>query len=247
MIAAAGVEAAYAVYAGLVASSAAALFLVRTPPRVKAAARITVRAIREGLRFVWRRQVVLGCMTLDMFAVIFGGASALLPVYADKILGVGPSGYGLLTSSLELGALLTSLALTFLPPIRRAGPALLIAVAAYGLATIAFGLSRWFPLSVAFYVLVGVADQISVVMRSTMIQLATPDELRGRVSSVNFIFIGASNQLGAVESGFVAALTSATFAVVSGGIGCLAVVAIVAFALPELRRYSTAQAAPRPT
>ena len=126
------------------------------------------------------------------------------------------------------------------PPIRRAGPALLVAVGAYGLATIAFGLSRSFPLSVMSYVLVGVADQVSVVMRGTAIQLATPDALRGRVSAVNMIFIGASNQLGAAESGFVAALTSATFSVVSGGLGCLLVVAVVAARLPGLRRYRTA-------
>jgi MFS family permease len=124
-----------------------------------------------------------------------------------------------------------------LPPIRRAGRALLVAVVVYGVATIVFGVSKWFPLSVAAYALVGVADQISVVMRGTAIQLSTPDELRGRVSAVNFLFIGASNQLGAVESGFVAALTTAPFAVVSGGIGCLLVVATVAATLPALRAY----------
>ena len=176
-------------------------------------------------------------MTLDMFAVIFGGAAALLPIYANDILGVGAKGFGILSASLEAGALVTSLALVGLPPIHRAGRALLIAVVVYGVATIAFGLSRYFPLSVACYVLVGVADQISVVMRSTAIQLSTPDALRGRVSSVNFIFIGASNQLGAVESGFLAALTTPTFAVVSGGLGVLIVVAVVAWALPALRRY----------
>ena len=124
-------------------------------------------------------------------------------------------------------------------PITRAGPALLVAVALYGIATIAFGLSRWFPLSVVAYAAAGMADQVSVVLRNTAIQLSTPDALRGRVSAVNMIFIGASNQLGAAESGFVAALTSATFSVVSGGLGCLAVVAIVAARLPRLRRYRT--------
>ena len=121
-------------------------------------------------------------MTLDMFAVIFGGATALLPIYATDILHVGARGYGLLSSSLEIGALATSLVLTLLPPIRQAGRALLVAVGVYGVATIVFGLSRWFPLSVAAYMLVGVADQVSVVMRSTAIQLSTPDALRGRVS-----------------------------------------------------------------
>ncbi len=185
-----------------------------------------------------RERVVLACMTLDMFAVIFGGAAALLPVYAQDILHVGPRGYGLLSSSLELGAIGTSAVLTMLPPIRRAGRALVTAVAVYGVATIVFGLSRTFPLSIAAYMLVGVADQVSVVMRSTTIQLSTPDELRGRVSAINMMFINASNQLGAAEAGFLAALTSsAPFAVVSGGIGALGVVAIVAAAVPELRRY----------
>jgi predicted MFS family arabinose efflux permease len=178
-------------------------------------------------------------MTLDMFAVIFGGATALLPIYANQILQVGARGYGVLSASLEAGALLSSLALMLSPPVRHAGRALLIAVGVFGLATIVFGLSRWFPLSIAAYMLAGVADQVSVVMRSTAIQLSTPDELRGRVSSVNFIFIGASNQLGAAESGFLAALTSAPFSVVSGGIGCLIALAIVTAALPELRRYRT--------
>jgi MFS family permease len=198
---------------------------------------VTLQAIREGLTYVRRQQVILGCMTLDMFAVIFGGANALLPIYANDILHVGASGYGLLTSSLEVGALITSLLLIVAPRITQAGRALLIGVAVYGIATVVFGLSRSFPLSVIAYMIVGIGDQVSVVMRATAIQLSTPDELRGRVSSVNMVFIGASNQLGAVESGFVAALTNATFSVVSGGIGCLIVLAIVVATLPKLRRY----------
>ena len=237
VIAAADVASVYAVQAGLIAASLAALALMGTRRRAAAGGVVSLAAIREGLAFVRRNPVVLGCMTLDMFAVIFGGAAALLPIYATEILRVGPRGYGLLTSSLELGALVMSLALTILPPIRRAGVALLAAVSVYGLATIVFGLSRWFPLSVLVYMTVGMADQVSVVMRSTAIQLSTPDALRGRVSSVNMIFIGASNQLGAAESGFVAALTSAPFSVVSGGVASLLVLGIVAAALPELRRY----------
>jgi MFS family permease len=198
---------------------------------------VSVAAIREGLRFVWGHPVILGCMTLDMFAVIFGGATALLPVYANEILAVGARGYGILAASLEAGALLMSLVLMTRAPIRRSGRALLITVMVYGVATIVFGASRWFPLSLVAYMLVGMADQVSVVLRSTIIQLNTPDALRGRVSSVNFIFIGASNQLGAVESGFVAALTSAPFAVISGGLGCLLVVALVAVRMPQLRQY----------
>ena len=240
VIAAAGVGAVYAVYATLLVASLAGLALLRAP-RPAARGRLTIgttlHAIRDGLVFVRRRQVVLGCMVLDMFAVIFGGANALLPIYAEEILHVGPRGYGLLTSSLELGALLTALVLSVRPPIRRGGRALLAAVGAYGAATILFGLSRWFPLSIAAYLLVGIADQVSVVMRSTIVQLSTPDEIRGRVSAVNMLFIGASNQLGAAESGFVAWLTTAPFAVVSGGLGCLVVLAVVAATMPELRRY----------
>jgi len=237
LIAAAGIAAVYAAYVALLCGSLALLALVRAGHGEARRGAATWGAIREGLAFVRSRPVVLGCMVLDMFAVIFGGAAALLPVYATEILRVGPRGYGLLSASLEIGALLTALVLMLRPPIRRTGTALLVAVGVYGLATIAFGLSRWFPLSVAAYMLVGAADQVSVVMRATAIQLSTPDALRGRVSAVSLLFIGASNQLGAAESGFVAALTGAPFAVVSGGLGCLAVLAAVAWRIPELRAY----------
>jgi MFS family permease len=239
VIATAGVAAVYAVQALLIAASLATLWFLRSRRQQAAGTVVSLRAIREGLGFVRRQPVILGCMALDMLAVIFGGAAALLPIYATEILHVGAGGYGLLTSSLEMGALAMALALTVVPPIERAGRALLVAVGVYGVATIVFGLSRSFPLSVLAYMVVGMADQVSVVMRSTAIQLSTPDSLRGRVSGVNMIFIGASNQLGAAESGFVAALTSPTFSVTSGGIACLAVLAVVAAKLPALRRYRT--------
>ena len=237
LIAAAGVGMAYALSALLVTASLAALTRLRSPKPEAARAGIRWQAIREGLGFVWRSEVILGCMALDMFAVIFGGAAALLPIYATDILHVGARGYGTLASSFEVGALVASAVLIARRPITRAGPALLVTVAVYGIATVAFGLSRSFPLSVCAYAAAGMADQVSVVLRNTVIQLAAPDALRGRVSAVNMIFIGASNQLGAAESGFVAALTSATFSVVSGGLGCLVVVAIVAARWPRLRRY----------
>ena len=236
-IAAGGIAASYAAQAALIGGSLVMLGALRTPARTPATTRFDLRAIREGLRFVVRNRVVLGCMSLDLLAVIFGGAAALLPIYAREILHVGERGYGLLASSLELGALVMSVVLVVLPPIERAGRALITAVAAYGVATVAFGLSRWFPLSVLAYMAVGMADQVSVVMRGTIIQLATPDAIRGRVSGVNMIFIGASNQLGAAESGFVAALTTPTFSVVSGGVASVAIVAAVATWLPALRRY----------
>jgi len=227
----------YVVHGGLLLASLGGLALLQPGAWTPGARKADLDAIREGLRFVRQQPVVLGCMLLDMLAVVFGSASALLPVYAEAILGVGPRGYGAFAAALEVGALATSLALSFRPPIRRAGRALLLAVAAYGLATIVFGISRWFPLSLVAYALVGVADQVSVVLRSTAIQLSTPDALRGRVSAVNLLFIGASNQLGAAESGFLAALTSAPFAVVSGGIASLVVVGAMAMLNPALRRY----------
>jgi len=237
LIAASGVGLAYSSVAVLVVAS---ILLVTTlRPREGDAPKraVSVAAIAEGVRFVFHRQPVLGSMTLDMFAVIFGGATALLPIYAKEILDVGAIGYGFLFAAVDAGALLMSVVVIFMPPIQRVGRALLWAVLAFGIATMAFGLSRWFPLSLAALFAVGAADQISVVMRQTTIQLATPDELRGRVTAVNMLFIGTSNQLGQVESGLVAALTNATFAVVSGGAGCLAVLGVVAAKMPELRHY----------
>jgi len=239
VIAAADVGTVYAVDAALVATSLLALAFLRSSGTPVARRTPGLQAVREGLAFVRGHEVVLGCMTLDLLAVVFGGAGALLPIYATEILHVGPKGYGILSSSFEAGALVMSLLLTTLPPITRAGRALLGTVAIYGLATIVFGLSRSFPLSVLAYAAVGMADQVSVVLRSTTIQLSTPDPLRGRVSGVNMLFISASNQVGAAESGFVAALTDATFSVVTGGIACLVVVAIVATRLPALRDYRT--------
>jgi MFS family permease len=239
-IAAAGIAAAYAVYVGLLALAFVSMVALRAGGGAPVKRALSLAAIAEGVRFVWRQPVILGCMSLDMFAVILGGATALLPIYAQEILQVGPRGYGLLTSSFEIGALAMSIVLITRKPVRETGRTLLGAVVVFGVATVVFGFSRAFPLSVAAYMLAGMADQVSVVMRATAVQLSTPDELRGRVSAINFMFIGASNQLGAAESGFVAHLTSPTFAVVSGGIGCLVVAAVVAWKLPELRRYQAA-------
>lgn len=242
VIAQGGVASAYALYAALVTLNWIGLGFVRPIRDGHERRAPSWQAVREGIAFVRRSPVILGCMTLDMFAVILGGATALLPIYATEILAVGPRGYGVLSASMEVGALTSALVMMLRRPVSRAGPALMIAVAVFGVATIVFGLSRAFPLSVAAYMVAGMADQVSVVMRQTAIQLATPDALRGRVSAVNMIAIAASNQLGAVESGFLAAATSPTFAVVSGGVGCLVVLAIVAWRVPELRRYRHAAA-----
>jgi MFS family permease len=230
----------YAAAGALLVVTLCLTLMVRMRSQIRSREPTTVRTLVAGLRFLWTRQVLFAAVAMDLFAVLFGGATALLPIYARDILAVGELGYGVLSASLELGALGMSAALIFLPGFRRAGGALLVAVAVYGVATIVFGLSRWFPLSVLAYMVAGMADAVSVVLRGTAIQLSTPDALRGRVSSVNFIFIGASNQLGAAESGFLASLTSATFSVVTGGVGCLVVVALVAWRMPALRCYRTA-------
>jgi MFS family permease len=249
IIALAGVDFAYAVFVALSLSSITTMALVRYRPSAERRGSVSLAAIAEGLRFVRQRQVLLGSMTLDMFAVIFGGATALLPVYATDILGVGALGYGILYSSLEIGAFAMSLVLLLRPPVVNSGRVLIASVLAYGLFTVLFGLSEIFMLSVALYMAIGAADYVSMVMRQTTIQLATPDELRGRVSSVASVFISASTHLGAVESGFVAALTSASFAVVSGGIGAMGVAALIGWRMPELLNYrisdSVTSAAPR--
>ncbi len=179
----------------------------------------TLQHLLAGLVFVWRHKVLLGATSLDMFAVLLGGATALLPIYARDILHVGPQGLGVLRAAPAVGALLMSLALTRWPLERHVGRRLLMAVAVFGVATVFFGLSHSFWLSVLALAVTGAADNISVVVRITVMQLETPDEMRGRVAAVNGIFIGASNQLGEFESGTVAALWGPEFSVISGGVG----------------------------
>jgi MFS family permease len=190
----------------------------------------------DGLRFIRRRPVIFGAISLDLFSVLLGGAVGLMPVFARDILVVGPGGLGALRAAPSLGALAMSLWLTRFPLSRRVGPIMFGAVAVFGLATIVFGLSRSFPLSLAALTLLGASDMVSVVIRATLIQIDTPDALRGRVSAVNAVFIGTSNQLGDFESGVLAALFGATGAVVFGGIGTLAVVALWLRIFPELAR-----------
>jgi len=193
-------------------------------------------SLLEGARYVWRTRILLAAITLDLFAVLFGGAVALLPVYAKDILHVGPAGLGWLLAAQAIGAVTTTIVLAHLPPFRRAGPALLRAVAIFGAAMIVFGLSRWFVLSLAALAVAGAADGVSVVIRSTLAQLRTPEELRGRVSAVNSLFVGTSNELGYFESGAVASLIGPVASVVAGGIGTLLVVSSVAIGWPEVRR-----------
>jgi MFS family permease len=238
LIAIGGVGAAYTAHVVLVAVAMLSLLPLRVHARGGGGGRLDLSAVREGLAYVFQRPILLGAMTLDMFAVLFGGARALLPVYAVAILHADAVGYGILSGSLEAGTLVMAVLLLMLPIPHRTGRLLLIAVALFGMATVVFGFSAWLPLSVAAYAMVGMADQVSMVMRHTMIQLTTPDVLRGRVTGVSSIFISASNELGALESGLVAAATGAVFAVVSGGLACVLVVALIAWRVPSLRRYS---------
>jgi hypothetical protein len=196
----------------------------------------TLSSLAAGARFVWRTKVLMAAITLDLFAVLLGGATALLPIFARDILQVGPTGLGWLRAAPSIGALLMAITLAYLPPIRKAGPTLLWAVAGFGAATIVFGLSRSFGLSLAMLGLLGALDNVSVVIRGTLLLTHTPDEMRGRVSAVNSVFIGASNELGGFESGLAAALLNPITAVVAGGIGTILVVTVVALLWPEMRR-----------
>lgn len=195
----------------------------------------TLRDALEGIRFIRSQPVILGAISLDLFAVLFGGATALLPVYADTILHVGPIGFGLLRSAPAAGALVSAAILGRTPPRTNVGRTLLIAVAGFGLATLIFGLSHWFWLSVAMLACAGGADMVSVVIRTGLVQLNTPDGMRGRVNAVENVFIGASNELGAFESGMLAAFAGPVAAVVIGGAGSLAIAAAWFGLFPHLR------------
>ncbi len=193
-------------------------------------------SLLAGLRFVAAHKVVLGAVSLDLFAVLLGGATALLPMFAKDILHVGPLGLGLLRGAPALGALAMSVVLTRWPARRRVGPLMLGAVAVYGLATLIFGVSTNFGLSMAALAVTGAADMISVVIRQTLVQLETPDAMRGRVSAVSSLFIGASNQLGEFESGATAALLGPVGSVVLGGVGVLVVAGLWPRLFPALSR-----------
>ena len=208
---------------------------------------MSLRSFATGFRLIFAQRLILGMITLDMFAVFLGGATALLPVYAKDILDSGADGLGLLQAALPLGSVACALFLAHRPPMQKAGRALLWCVAIFGLATMAFGMSRWFWPSFALLFICGAVDNVSVVVRHTSVQLLTPDEKRGRVSAVNSLFIGTSNELGGFESGFVAYLfgaalhhsnaAGAMISVVSGGAGTILVVLAVAWFWPEIRRY----------
>jgi MFS family permease len=208
---------------------------------------VSWRSAVEGLRFVFESPLIRSTMLLDFFATFFSSAVALLPIYAQDILFVGPSGYGWLYAAPAAGAVLMSAGMVFLTArIERRGSVLLWAVAAYGLATVAFGVSRSFWLSFTCLALTGVADTVSMVIRSVVRQLETPDRLRGRTTGINMVFFMGGPQLGELEAGTVAQWLGATFSVVSGGVGCLLVTAWVAATTPQLRAYRTTPIVPSP-
>ncbi|MEA5552458.1 MFS transporter [Anabaena cylindrica UHCC 0172] len=197
---------------------------------------ISLKTLAAGAEFVWNNQLILAAITLDLFAVLLGGAVALLPVFAKDILHVGPVELGYLQAAPSIGALTMAALLIYLPPIRKAGPALLWSVVGFGIVTIIFGLSRWVWLSLLMLAFSGVLDSISVVIRHTLVQIRTPDHLRGRVAAINSVFISASNELGGFESGLTAALFGPVLSVVAGGIGTILVVVATAMIWPEIRK-----------
>jgi MFS family permease len=195
----------------------------------------SAEVILAGFRYVWKSTALLGSISLDLFVVLLGGATALLPIFASDLLHTGPRGLGALRAAPALGALAVSIWLTFRPVLRRSGSLMFLAVAVYGAATIVFGLSRALPLSLGALMVVGASDMVSVVIRSSMLQLATPAFMRGRVSAVNSLFVGASNELGEFESGVTAQWWGAVRAVVAGGLGALAITGLWSVAFPKLR------------
>lgn len=210
---------------------------VRSPPPAPSRSSPSLRSLAGGLAFVHRTKVLLGALTLDMLAVLLGGAVALLPIYAKDILRVGEAGLGWLRAAPSFGALTTFLILSLRPPLEKNGRALLICVAGFGAATIVFGVSESYPLSLAMLFLTGAFDMVSVIIRHTLVQTLTPDELRGRVSAVNGLFIGISNELGVLESGLAAKFLGTVPSVVFGGAGTIGVVLLVLVLWPEVGRF----------
>src|SRR6266568_4426835 len=208
----------------------------RSVERSRAAASLDV--VLEGFKYIWRNKLLLGAISLDLFAVLLGGAVALLPVYAREILNVGAPGLGVLRSAPGMGAVVMAIVVAHWPLRRKAGAAMLLCVFGFGAFTVVFGLSRNLALSLAALVLMGACDMVSVIIRHTMLQLATPDDMRGRVSAVNSVFIGVSNEVGQFESGITAQWFGTVPAVILGGVGTMAIVALWAWVFPSLRKVN---------
>jgi MFS family permease len=221
----------------MLTSGLALLSTVRIKPQIKTWVHeeVSLTTVLAGFRYIWRQKVILGSISLDMFAVLLGGAVALLPVYAREILRTGPWGLGLLRSAPGVGAAAMAILMAHRPLRGRAGPTMLWCVAGFGVCTILFGISRSIVLSLISLLLIGATDMVSVIIRGTLIQLGTPDEMRGRVNAVDMLFIGVSNELGEFESGLTAHWFGTVPAVVLGGVGTLVVIAVWAWRFPELR------------
>ena len=222
----AGATAVYVTCAALFVAASVLICLVRYDHDPAPHEKVTVRTLLAGAEFVWHHKALLGAVSLDLFAVLLGGATALLPMFAKDILHVGPWGLGLLRSAPALGAVVVAVALTRWPLTRRVGHTMLAAVALYGVCMLVFGVSTHFVLSLAALAVSGGADMVSMVVRQTLVQLETPNDMRGRVSAINSVFIGASNQLGEFESGATAALMGPVGSVLAGGVGTLLVAAL---------------------
>jgi MFS family permease len=223
------------------AITSSAFFLLVLPiPRAKQAGKRAEqspwKSLVAGAKFVFSKKVILATITLDLFAVLLGGSVALLPIFADQILHCGPVGLGWMRAAPAIGAFAMALTVAYLPPMREAGKMLLWCVTGFGIATIIFGLSKALWLSLAMLFVAGAVDSVSVIIRGSIVQLVTPDEMRGRVSAVNNIFIGTSNEFGALESGLTAALFGPVLSVVGGGIGTILVVLGAAWKWPEIRK-----------
>jgi MFS family permease len=232
-----GAVAAYGVDVFLMILALAGMMVIRYTPGARSVGRVSMaNDLLSGLKFVWSQPVILGALSLDLFSVFLGGAEALLPVFASEILHVGPQGLGILRAAPAFGAVAMGVFLAHRPPIERAGRTMLIAVATFALAIIGFGLSKSFWLSLALLGVSGMADSMSVVIRSTLLQLLTPADMLGRVSAVNSVFVGSSNELGAFESGVAARVFGTVPAVVAGGLAALTVVVLTARTVPALRR-----------
>lgn len=234
-----GAKAAFTIASGAAAIGAIAAIAIRARPSRMESRELNLRTVFAGVRYVWTRKEILGAVSLDLFAVLFGGAVALFPIFARDVLRAGPWGFGLLRAAPGVGATITALLLAYRPLKRRAGVVMFACVGLFGLATIAFALSNVLWLSVVVLAISGAADMVSAVVRHTLVQVKTPRHMRGRVSAVNLIFVGASNELGEFESGLTAQWLGVIPSVVAGGLGTLAVVAVWALAFPTLRKVES--------
>ncbi len=246
LYAAGGTTLTYSVVVGLMVFSVGAIVVVAHKSQIaREHTEAVAKSLMTGVRFVFDEPVILGAITLDLFSVLFGGATALLPVFAAEILHVGPAGLGLLRAAPAIGAVVISVVIAWLPPFQRTGRTLFLAVATFGLCIIVFGLSTSMVLSVAALLVSGGADMVSVFIRTSLIQLGTPTHMLGRVSSVNSIFVGSSNEIGEFESGVTAKLFGTVPSVVLGGIATLVVVAVTAWRVPALRKFGPMDTAKR--